>query len=71
MLALHEVWILGLDYWYATLSTISIINAAMLCLFLVLAISSSLRVHAIGVTLTWAGYIAALVLRTLETTGAQ
>lgn len=71
MLALHEVWILGLDYWYASFNTISLINAAMLCLFLVLAVSSSLRVHVIGASLVWAGYIVALVLRTLETTGAQ
>jgi hypothetical protein len=71
MLALHEVWILGLDYWYASLSTISIINVVMLCLFLVLAATSSLRVHTIGTSLAWAGYIVALVLSTLETTGAQ
>ncbi len=71
MLALHEVWILGLDYWYASFNTISIINAVMLCLFLVLAVTSSLRVHTIGASLTWAGYIVALVMRALETTGAQ
>jgi hypothetical protein len=71
MLALHEVWILGLDYWYSNLSTISVINVVMLCLFLVLGVASSLRVHTIGASLAWAGYIVTLVLSNLETTGAQ
>jgi hypothetical protein len=71
MLALHEVWILGLDYWYASLNTMSVINVVLLCLFLLLAVTSSLRVHTIGASLAWAGYIVALVLSTLETTGAQ
>jgi hypothetical protein len=71
MLALHEVWILGIDYWYANINTLSLINAAMLFLFLLLAVSSSLRVHVAGASLVWAGYIVALVLQTLETTGAQ
>ena len=65
MLALHEVWILGLDYWFASFNIISVINAAMLCLFLVLTFSNNLRIHFIGASLAWACYIAALVLRTL------
>ena len=71
MLALHEAWLLGIDYWFANFSTLSFINAAMLCLFLLLAVSINLRVHIAGASLIWSGYIAALVLRTLETTGTQ
>jgi hypothetical protein len=71
MLALHEVWILGLDYWYGSLGAISFINVVMLCLFLVLAVTSSLRVHTIGTSLAWTGYFVGLVLTCLETTGAQ
>ena len=65
MLALHEVWILGIDYWYANFNILSLINAVILSLFLLLAVSSSLRVHIAGASLVWSGYIAALVLRTL------
>ncbi|MGB5278299.1 MAG: hypothetical protein WBO73_03370 [Gammaproteobacteria bacterium] len=71
MLALHEVWILGIDYWYATFSTRSLIGAAMLVLYLILAFSGSLRVHVAGASLIWAGYVLGLVLRTLGTTGTQ
>ena len=71
MLALHEAWILGIDYWYANFSTLSLINAALLFLFLLLAVSSSLRVHVAGAALAWSGYIIALVLQTLETTGTR
>ena len=70
MLALHEVWILGLDYWYENINTLSLINAATLVMFLLLAVSSSLRVHVTGASLVWSGYIVTLVLQTLETTGA-
>jgi hypothetical protein len=71
MLALHEAWLLGIDFWYATLSALSLIYAAMLLLFLLLAVSSSLRVHVAGASLAWSGYIVALVLDTLKTTGTQ
>jgi len=71
MMALHEAWILGLDYWYASFSMLNIINVALLFLFLQLAVSSNLRVHIAGASLVWSGYIVALVLRTLEMTGTQ
>ena len=71
MLALHEAWILGIDYWYESLSALSVINAAMMVLFGVLAISGNLRVHIAGATLIWAGYIVSLVLRTLDTSATQ
>ena len=71
MLALHEAWLLGIDYWFANFSTLSFINAAMLCLFLLLAVSSSLRVHVAGASLAWSGYIVAIVLYTLKAPGAQ
>jgi hypothetical protein len=71
MLALHEIWILGIDYWYANLNMMSLVSVALLILFLVLAVSRSLRVHVTGASLAWAGYIVSLVLQTLETTGAQ
>jgi hypothetical protein len=71
MLALHEAWLLGIDYWYANFSTISFINAAMLCLFLLLAVSRNLRIHVAGAALIWSGYIVAIVLHTMETTGTQ
>ena len=29
MLALHEAWIVGIDYWYESLSALSLINAAI------------------------------------------
>lgn len=61
MLALHEAWILGIDYWYANFNVMSAISAVMLFLFLVLAFSSNLRVHIVGASLIWAGYIVALV----------
>ena len=48
MLALHEVWILGIDYWYEIFSMVSLVNAALLFLFLLLAVSSNLRVHVAG-----------------------
>jgi hypothetical protein len=70
MLALHEVWILGIDYGYASFSTMSLISAAILFLYLILAFSSNLRVHIAGTSLVWAGYIVGLILRTLGTTGA-
>ena len=70
MLALHEAWILGIDFRYASLSAMSLISAAMLFLFLILAFSSSLRVHVAGASLIWSGYIVALIVRTLGTTGA-
>ena len=65
MLALQQAWVLGVDYWYADLTTLSLLNVAMLSLFLILAVSSSLRIHVAGATLIWSGYIVALVLRTL------
>ena len=71
MLALHEAWLLGIDYWYANFSTLSLINAAMLCLFLLLSVSRNLRVHIAGASLIWSCYIVAVVLHTLETTGTQ
>lgn len=71
MLALHELWILGIDYWYANLNMISLINAAMMFLFVVLALSSNLRVHVAGASLIWLGYLFSVVLRTLEATAAQ
>ena len=71
MLALHEAWLLGVDYWYSNLSSLSLINAAMLLLFLLLAVSSNLRVHVAGASLAWSGYIVAIVLYTLKATGAQ
>ncbi len=49
----------------------SLVSVALLMLFLVLALSRSLRVHVTGASLAWAGYIVALVLQTLETMGAQ
>lgn len=70
MLALHEAWLLGLDVMYSSLSTMSLIGAAMLLLFLVLAFSSSLRVHVAGASLIWVGYIVGLILRTLGTSGS-
>jgi len=71
MLALHEIWIIGIDYWYANLNVLSLINAAMLLLFLLLAVSGSIRVHIAGASLTWTGYIVALILRTSTTIGVQ
>jgi hypothetical protein len=71
MLALHEAWILGIDFWYDSFNMVSIINAMMLLLFLLLAVSKNLRIHVAGASLIWAGYIVALFLRTLQTTGAQ
>jgi hypothetical protein len=71
MLSLHEAWILGIDYWYANFNLLSLVNAVMLLLFLLLAVSSSLRVHIAGAWLAWSGYIVALVLGTLQTTGTQ
>ena len=71
MLALHELWILGIDYWYASLTTINLINGAMMLLFVVLAFSNNLRVHVTGAWLIWAGYIISLVLRTVDATAAQ
>jgi hypothetical protein len=71
MLALHELWLLGIDYWYESYDALSIIYAMMFFLFLVLAISRSLRIHVAGSLLIWIGYIVLLVLRTLGTPGAQ
>ena len=71
MLALHEAWLLGIDYWYANFSTLSIINALMLCLFLLLSVSRNLRIHIAGAPLIWSGYIVSIVLHTLGTTGTQ
>ena len=71
MLALHEAWILGIDYWYASPSILNLINAMILLLFLLLAVSKNLRVHVAGASLVWSGYIVVLVLRTLQTTTAQ
>ena len=71
MLAIHETWLLGIDYWYTSFNTLSIINVALLFLFLLLSFSRSLRIHIIGATLTWSGYILALVLLTLETPGVM
>lgn len=65
MLALHEVWLIGIDYWYDSFDAISIIYALMLFLLLVLAISRSLQVHITLASLIWIGYIVSLVLRTL------
>lgn len=70
MLALHEAWLLGIDFRYASLSTMSLISAALLFLYLILAFSSSLRVHVAGASLIWTGYIVALIVRTLGTTAA-
>ena len=71
MLALHEVWIVGIDYWYGLLNVMSLVSVALLILFLVLAVSRSHRVHVAGASLGWAGYIIALVLQTLVQTGTQ
>lgn len=71
ILALHELWLLGLDYWYQSFDAISLINALMLFLFIVLAKSRNMRVHVTGASLIWVGYIISLVLRTLETSGAS
>jgi hypothetical protein len=71
MLALHEAWILGLDYWYGDLSALSFISAALLLLLLLLAVSRSLRVHIAGASLVWSAYIVTIVLYTLKTTSAQ
>lgn len=67
MLALHEAWIVRLDGLYSNLTLLSLINTMLLFLFLVLAVSRSLRVHVTGTILAWAGYILALLLRTLGT----
>ena len=48
MLALHELWILGIDYRYASLDVVSLINGLMMLLFIVLAFSDNLRVHVAG-----------------------
>ena len=71
MLALHELWILGIDYWYASFTTINLVNGAMMLLFIVLAFSGNLRVHVTGAWLIWIGYIASLVIRTVESTATQ
>lgn len=71
MLALHELWILGIDYWYASFTIVSLVNGAMMLLFVVLAFSNNLRVHVTGAWLIWAGYIVSLVLRTMESTTVQ
>ncbi len=71
MLAIHEAWILGIDYWFALLNMMSLVSLGLLILFLVLTVSRSHRVHVVGASLGWAGYLIAIVLRTLNTTGAQ
>ena len=71
MLTLHDAWMLGIDYWFANFSILSLINAALLFLFMLLAVSKNLRVHVAGASLAWSGYIVALVLRTLQTTAVQ
>ena len=71
MLALHEVWIIGIDYLYAALSMNTLLSAALLILFVVLAVSRSHRVHVTGASLAWAGYVVSVALRTLDTMGGQ
>lgn len=71
MLALHELWLLGIDYWYESFDASSIVYTMMFFLFLVLATSRNLRIHVAGTSLAWIGYIVLLALRTFETTGAQ
>jgi hypothetical protein len=71
MLALHELWIIGIDFWYASLTTISLISGAMMVIFVVLAFSNNLRIHVAGAWLIWSGYIISLVLRTVDATAAQ
>ena len=71
MLALHELWVLGIDYRYASLNIISLINGAMMLLFVVLAFSSNLRVHVAGAWLIWIGYLGSIVMRTVEATAVQ
>ena len=64
MLALHEAWVLGLDYFYKSFNLMSLINALMFIVFLLLAFSGKLRVHIVGAALVWAGYILGVFIRT-------
>ena len=71
MLALHELWILGIDYRYASLDVVSLINGLMMLLFVVLAFSDNLRVHVAGALMIWIGYIVSVALRTIEAIAVQ
>ena len=56
---------------YPTGKTTGTPSGRMMFLFLLLAVSGSLRVHVAGALLAWSGYIIALVLQTLEITGTR
>lgn len=57
MLTLEEIWLLGVDLRYDSLSMVSALNAVMLALFVLLAVSRSYRLHVAGAAIAWAGLL--------------
>jgi hypothetical protein len=63
MLALHQIWLLGIDFWFDSFSVLTVISALLLVLFMSLAITKNIALHKLGATLTWVSYIAVLVFQ--------
>ena len=57
MLALQQVWLIGLDFRYDMVSTITTIGALLVILFLALAVTRNYQAHIVGNVLGWIGLL--------------
>lgn len=65
MMAIQTAWLIGMDFYFAMLSYLSLMNGVLLALFVVLTISRNYQLHIVGNGIAWAGFIAPLPLRML------
>jgi len=63
MLALHEVWLIGIDLQYGGLTQINVIDVVLVCLFFLLTVSRSFRVHLAGAAVAWICFIVPIVMQ--------
>ena len=62
MMALQEVWLIGLDLRYDTFGVETLISAVLLVLLIVLAISRGRSLHIAGNAVAWIGFVSPLPL---------
>ena len=66
MLALHEIWLIGIDLRYGGMTQINVINIILACLFFFLIVSRNFRVHMAGAVIAWICFIVPIVMQGID-----
>jgi hypothetical protein len=66
MMVLQELWLIGIDLRFDGLGPVTLLNGALMALFILLAVSRSARIHLAGNVIAWLGFLAPLPLAALN-----